>query len=44
MTYTATDTTDSITLADDATVDFTFSDTTPPTNTITLGTANRAPA
>ena len=42
VTYTATDTTDSITLADDATVDFTFSDSTPPTNTITLGTANRA--
>ena len=42
MTYTATDTTDSITLADDATVDFTFSDATPPTNTITLGSATRA--
>ncbi len=42
VTYTATDTTDSITLADDATVDFTFSDSTPPTNTITLGSANRA--
>ena len=42
VTYTATDTTDAITLADDATVDFTFSDCTPPTNTITLGTATRA--
>ena len=42
VTYTATDTTDSITLADDATVDFTFSDATAPTNTITLASATRA--
>ena len=42
VTYTATDTTDSITLTDDATVDFTFADGTPPTNTITLGSATRA--
>ena len=42
VTYTATDTTDSITLADDAAVDFTFADGTAPTNTITLGTATRA--
>ena len=42
VTYTATDATDSIALTDDATVDFTFSDATPPTNTITLDTANRA--
>ena len=42
VTYTATDTTDSITLADDASVDFTFQDTTPPTNTITLGSATAA--
>ena len=42
VTYTATDTTDSLTLADDATVDFTFADATPPTNTITLGSATRA--
>ena len=43
VTYSATDTTDSITLADDATVDFTFQDGTPPTNTITLvgGTRSR---
>ena len=42
VTYTATDTTDSITLADDATVDFTFSDGTAPTNTVTLGSATHA--
>ena len=42
VTFTATDTTDSITLADDAAVDFTFADGTPPTNTITLGGATRA--
>ena len=42
MTYTATDTTDSIALTDDATVDFTFSDGTPPTNAVTLGSATRA--
>ena len=42
VTYTATDTTDSITLVDDAAVDFTFADGTPPTNTITLGSATRA--
>ncbi|MGH3071841.1 MAG: beta strand repeat-containing protein [Gaiellaceae bacterium] len=39
VVYTATDTTDSITLADDATVDFTFADSTAPTNAITLGSA-----
>ena len=42
VTYTATDTTDSITLGDDAAVDFTFLDNTPPANTITLGSATRA--
>ncbi|NUT55306.1 MAG: hypothetical protein HOQ03_04900, partial [Thermoleophilia bacterium] len=42
VTYTATDTTDAITLVDDATVSFTFSDSTAPTNTITLGSATRA--
>ena len=42
VTYTATDTTDSITLADDAVVDFTFQDSTPPTNTVTLASATRA--
>ncbi len=42
VTYTATDTTDSITLGDDAAVDFTFQDSTPPANTITLGSATRA--
>ena len=42
VTYTATDTTDSITLTDDATVDFTFADGTAPTNTITLGSPTRA--
>ena len=42
VTYTATDTTDSITLADDTSVDFTFQDTTPPTNAITLGSATGA--
>ncbi|HEU4839969.1 MAG TPA: invasin domain 3-containing protein, partial [Ilumatobacteraceae bacterium] len=42
VTYTATDTTDSITLTDDASVAFTFADATPPTNTITLGSATRA--
>ena len=42
ITFTATDTTDAIVLADDATVDFTFSDATAPTNTVTLGSATRA--
>ena len=42
VTYTATDTTDALTLADDATVDFTFADGTPPTNTVTLGSATHA--
>ena len=42
VTYTATDTTDSITLTDDAAVDFTFADGTAPTNTVTLGSATRA--
>ena len=42
VTYTAADTTDSITLADDAAVDFTFADGTAPTNTVTLGSATRA--
>ena len=42
VTYTATDTTDALSLADDATVDFTFADGTPPTNTVTLGSATRA--
>ena len=42
VTYTATDTTDAVTLTDDATVDFTFADGTAPTNSITLGSATRA--
>ncbi len=42
VTYGATDTTDSITLTDDASVDFTFFDGTAPTNTITLGSVTRA--
>ncbi len=42
VTYTATDTTDSITLADDASVAFILADATPPTSTVTLGSATRA--
>ena len=42
VTYTATDTTDAITVTDDTTVDFIFADGTTPTNSITLGSATRA--